>query len=128
MRGALVIPRSQLVVEAPGSGAAAYVRGQFSLAAAARTIAACFRLPKDVRALHADLRAVAAWDIDAILMLESLPVEWSRERFGVHRIAHRRASPRDAFVAVPCAIRDAPDAQLRRECDDRVVSAPPSPI
>ena len=123
-----MIPRSQLVVEAHGSGAAAYVSGQFSLAAAARTIAACLRLPKEIRTLRADLRAVTAWDIDAILMLESLLVEWSRERFGVHRITHPRGSPRDAFVAIPCAIRDAPDAQLQRECDERVVSVPPSPI
>jgi hypothetical protein len=120
-----VISPFQLVVETHPSGATAYVSGPLSLAVAARTIAACCRLPSLVRAIAVDLHAVTVWDADALLLLESLLVEWAHERRGVHRITHPRTRPRDAFVAIPCAIRDAPDAQLRPSCDDRVFSTPP---
>ena len=117
----------QLVVETHMTGATAYVSGPFSLAAAARTIAACCRLPRLVRAIRVDLHAVTTWDADALMMLESLLVEWAYERRGAHRITRPSATARDAFVAIPCTIRDAPDSQLRPGCDDRVVSTPPYP-
>lgn len=43
-------------------------------------------------------------------------------------VAYPRLRARDAFVAIPCAVRDAPDAELRPERDDRVVSLPPYPV
>lgn len=119
---------SQLAIETHASAATAYVSGRFSLAIAARAIAACCRLPRFVRAIRVDLRGVTAWDVDALAILESLLAEWARARDGMHRITHPEQRTRDAFVAVPCGIRDAPDAQLRRECDDRVVSQPPYPV
>lgn len=127
-QGAPVILRSQLDIERHETAATAYVSGPFTLAVAARTIAACGQLPRHVRAVRVDLRAVRAWDVDAIAMLESLLVEWAHERHGRHRITHPRPRARDAFVANPCTIRDALDAQLRPECDDRVVSTPPYPV
>jgi len=122
-----VISPFQLVVETHMSGATAYLSGPFSLAVAARTIAACCRLPSRVRAIRVDLRAVTVWDVNALMMLESLLVEWAHERRGAHHITRPRPRARDAFVAIPCAIRDAPDSQLQRGCDDRVVSTRPFP-
>ena len=117
----------QLAVETHLSAATVYLSGPFSLSIAARTIAACCRLPGHVRSIRVDLHAVTVWDADAVTMLESLLVEWARERRGTHSITRPHSRPRDAFVAIPCTIRDAPDAPLRPGCDDRVFSTPPNP-
>lgn len=123
-----MILKSQLSIEAHGNGATAYVSGPLNASVAARTILACRSLPPDVRSVRADLRGVTVCDVDALVMLEVLLLDWSTERRGVARIAYPRLRARDVFVAIPCAIRDAPDAQLRPERDDRVVLSPPSPV
>jgi hypothetical protein len=122
-----VVSPFQLAVETHPFAATVYLSGPFSLAVAARTIAACCRLPRHVRAIRVDLHAVTVWHADAVNMLESLLVEWARERRGTHCITPTRSRPRDAFVAIPCTIRDAPDSPLRPGCDDRVFSTPPNP-
>ena len=117
---------SGLTIESHASAASAYLSGRLSLGLTARAITAFCALPVHVRALRVDLRGITICDVDAMLMLESLLIEWCHERRGVSRLARPRIGARDAFVAVPCAIRDAPDAELRPERDDRVVSSPPS--
>jgi len=123
-----VILKSQLSIEAHENGATAYVCGPLNASVAARAILACRFLPPDVRAVRVDLRGVTVCDVDALVMLEVLLLDWSSERRGVSRIAYPRLSARDAFVAIPCTIRDAPDAELRPERDDRVVLSTPSPV
>jgi len=123
-----VILKSQLSIEAHENGATAYVCGPLDASVAARAILACRFLPPDVRAVRVDLRGVTVCDVDALVMLEVLLLDWSSERRGVSRIAYPRLSARDAFVAIPCTIRDAPDAELRPERDDRVVLSTPSPV
>ena len=123
-----MILKSQLSIEAHISAATAYVRGALTAGIAARAILACRTLPPVVRAIRVDLRGVSVCDVDALVMLEVLLLEWSSERRGVSRIVYPRLRARDAFVAHPCTIRDAPDAQLRPECDDRVVSSTPYPV
>src|SRR5215218_770330 len=108
------------------SAASAYLTGPLSLGLTARAISAFCSLPTRVRALRVDLRAITVCDVDALLMLESLVVDWCRGRRGVSRFTRARIGGRDPFVSIPCAIRDAPDAELRPERDDRVVSATPS--
>ena len=124
----MILLKSQLSIEAHGFGAAAYVCGPLNASVAARTILACRSLPPQVRGVRVDLRGVTVCDMDALVMLEVLLLDWGSERRGVARIAYPRVPARDAFVAIPCAIRDAPDAQLRPERDDRVVLPPPSPV
>lgn len=126
--GAQVILKSQLSIEAHANGATAYFCGPLNASVAARAILACRALPPEVRGVRVDLRGVTVCDMDALVMLEVLLLDWSSERRGVARIAYPRLPARDAFVAIPCTIRDAPDAQLRPERDDRVVLAPPSPV
>jgi hypothetical protein len=126
--GALVILQSRLSIEAHANAASAYLSGPLSLGLTARAITAFCSLPARVRALRVDLRGITVCDVDAMLMLESLIVEWCHERSGVSRITRPRIRARDAFVAYPCTIRDAPDAELRPERDDRVVSSPPHPF
>jgi hypothetical protein len=123
--GASVILKSQLSIEAHACAAAAYLCGPLNASVAARTILACRALPPEVRAIRADLRGVTVCDVDALMMLEVLLLEWSSERGGVSRIVYPRLGARDAFVAIPCAIRDAPDAGLRPDRDDRVVLTRP---
>jgi len=123
-----VVSPFPLAVETHLSAATVYLSGPFSLAVAARTIAACCRLPRRVRAVRVDLHAVTVWDADAVNMLESLLVEWARERRGTQCMTRPSSRPRDAFVAIPCTIRDAPDAPLRPGCDDRVFSTPPNSV
>jgi hypothetical protein len=113
-------------MESHASAATAYVCGPLTSDIAARTILACRTLPPVVRRVRVDLRGVSVWDRDALVMLEVLLIEWSAERRGQSRITYPRFRARDAFVADPCAVRDAPDAELRPERDDRVVSPPPS--
>ena len=126
--GAQVILKSQLSIEAHARAATVYIGGPLSASVAARLILACRLLSPDVRNVRVDLRAVTICDVDALTMLEVLLIEWSSERRGVSRIAYPRLRARDAFVAIPCTIRDAPDAELRPERDDRVVSSPPYPV
>jgi hypothetical protein len=71
------------------------------------------------------MRGVTVCDVDALRMLEVLLLEWSSERRGVTRIVYPRLRARDAFVAIPCANRDAPDAGLPPDRDDRVVLTRP---
>ena len=80
---------------------------------------------KNIENVPSLLRAVTMCDVDALMMLEALLLEWSSERRGVNRIVYPRLPARDAFVAIPCAIRDAPDAALRPDRDDRVVLTRP---
>jgi hypothetical protein len=115
-------------MEAHACGATAYVSGPLSASLSACAILACRTLPPDVRHVRVDLRGVTVCNIDALVMLEVLLLEWSSERQGVTRIAYPRIPARDAFVANPCTIRDAPDAELRPERDDRVVLPPPYPV
>jgi hypothetical protein len=121
-----VILKSQLVIEAHSSAATVYINGPLTASVAALTIMACRRLPPTIRGIRVDLRSVSVCDLDALAMLEALIEEWRIERRGVSRVVYPRLRRRDAFVAIPCAIRDAPDAELRPERDDRVVSVPPS--
>ena len=121
-----MILKSQLAIEAHSSAATAYINGPLTVTIAARAIMACRLLPPSVRGIRVDLRSVSVCDADALAMLEALIVEWLAERRGVSRVVYPRLRGRDAFVAIPCAIRDAPDAELRPERDDRVVSVPPS--
>jgi len=123
-----VILKSQLSMEAHARGATAYVCGPLDAGIAARAILACRTLPPDVRHVRVDLRGVTVCEVDALVMLEVLLLEWRSERRGVSRIVYPQLRARDAFVAIPCTIRDAPDAQLRPERDDRVVSTPPYPV
>ena len=118
--------KSRLSVEAHDCAATIYVSGPLTAAVAARAIFACRTLPAALRGVRVELRAVSVWDADALVMLEVLLVDWSAERHGASRIAYPPVTPRDAFVASPCAFRDAPDAELRPERDDRVVWPPPS--
>jgi hypothetical protein len=120
-----VILKSQLSIEAHVRGATAYVCGPLNASIAARTILGCRTLPPELRAVRVDLRGVTVCDIDALVMLEVLLLEWTSERSGTSRIAYPRLPGRDAFVAIPCTIRDAPDAGLRPDRDDRVVLTPP---
>jgi len=115
-------------MEAHARGATAYVCGPLDAGIAARAILACRTLPPDVRHVRVDLRGVTVCEVDALVMLEVLLLEWRSERRGVSRIVYPQLRARDAFVAIPCTIRDAPDAQLRPERDDRVVSTPPYPV
>ena len=115
-------------MESHARSATAYVSGPLTSAIAARAIYACNTLPAAVRAVRVDLRGISVWDIDALMMLEVLLLEWGVSRAGVTRIAYPPARARDAFVAVPYTIRDAPDAELRPERDERVASPPPSLI
>jgi hypothetical protein len=121
-----VILKSGLTIESHASAASAYLSGRLSLGLTARAMTAFCSLPARIRALRVDLRSITVYDVDAMLMLESLVVEWCHERRGISRIARPRMVVRDAFVALPCANRDAPDAELRPERDDRVVSSTPS--
>ena len=124
--GVQVLLKSRISMEAHAGAATAYVSGPLTSAIAARTIFACRTLPPGVRDVRVDLRGVSVLDVDALMMLEVLLLDWSEERRGASRIAYPPIRARDAFVAVPCTIRDAPDAELRPERDDRVVSPPPS--
>ena len=121
-----MILKSQLAIEAHTGAATAYINGPLTASIAARAIMACRLLPPTIRGIRVDLRSVSVCDLDALAMLEALIVEWRAERRGVSRVIYPRLRGRDAFVAIPCAIRDAPDAELRPERDDRVVSVPPS--
>ena len=123
-----MIFKSQLSVEANAVSATAYVTGPLTVSLAARAIMACRALPPAVRGVRVDLRAVSVVDGHALTMLESYILDWRAERRGVSRVVYPRLRGRDAFVAIPCAIRDAPDAELRPERDDRVVLAPPHPV
>ena len=123
-----MILKSQLSIEAHERAAAVYVHGPLSASTAARIILGCRTLPGAVGAVRVDLRAVTVCDVDALTMLEALLIEWSADRRGVGRIAYPRHGGRDAFVAIPCGFRDASDAQLRPERDDRVVLSPPHPV
>lgn len=123
-----MILKSQLSVEAHASAATAYVTGPLTASVAARAIIGCRSLPLTVRGVSVDLRAVSVRDVDALAMLEAHIVEWSADRRGVSRIVYPGRRGRDAFVAVPCTFRDAPDAELRPERDDRVGSMPPYPV
>ena len=120
--------RSQLEVEANASSATAYVSGHLTVGVVVRAIMACRALPPAVDRVRVDLRAVSVCDARALTMLESYIVDWRAERRGMSRVVYPRTRARDAFVAIPCAIRDAPDAELRPERDDRVVSMPPYPL
>jgi hypothetical protein len=103
--------KSQLSVEAHRFAATAYLKGPLTASLAARTIMVCRALPATVRGMRVDLRAMTMWDSTALTMLESHMVEWSEERGGVSRVLYPRSSARDAFVAVPCTIRDAPEGE-----------------
>jgi len=81
-----------------------------------------------LKCVRVDLRGVTVCDVDALNMLEVLLLEWSSERRGVNRIVYPHLRARDAFVAISCAIRDAPESQLRPERDDRGASTPPYPV
>ena len=120
-----MILKSQLSMEAHASAATAYVCGPLNASIAARTILACRSLPPDVRGVRVDMRGVTVCDVDALMMLEVLLLEWSSERSGVSRIVYPHLRARDAFVAIPCTIRDAPDAGLLPDRDDRVVLTRP---
>ena len=123
-----MILRSQLSVEANTVAATAYVTGPLTVGIVGRAIMACRALPPAVRGVRVDLRAVSVCDFRALTMLESYILDWRSERRGVSRVVYPRLRGRDAFVAIPCTIRDAPDAELRPERDDRVVSMPPYPV
>ena len=123
-----MILKSQLSVEAHASAATAYVTGPLTASVAARAIMVCHSLPPAIRGVRIDLRAVSVCDVDALVMLEAHIVEWSADRRGVSRVVYPRRGGRDAFVAIPCAIRDAPEAELRPERDDRGASTPPYPV
>jgi hypothetical protein len=123
-----VILRSQLSVEANVAAATAYLTGPLTLGLVARAIMACRAVPPAIRGLRVDLRAVSVCDFRALTMLESYIVDWGSDRRGVSRVVYPRIGGRDAFVALPCTIRDAPDAELRPERDDRVVLTPPYPV
>ena len=123
-----MILKSQLFVEAHTSAATAYVKGPLTASLAARAIMVCRALPATIRGMRVDLRGVTFAEVNALTMLEAHVVEWSEERRGVSRLVYPRPRARDAFVAIPCAIRDALDAELRPERDDRVVSTPPYPV
>ena len=123
-----MILKSQVSLEAHSHAATAYVNGPLTASTAARVILVCRTLPRGVRSVRVDLRGSCVCDMDALVMLEALLVEWSRERRGVSRVLYPRIRARDAFVAIPCTIRDAPEAQLRPERDDRVVATPPYPV
>ena len=123
-----MILKSQVSIEAHASAATAYINGPLTANIAARTIMACRLLPPTIRGIRVDLRSLTVCDLDALTMLEALIVEWRAERRGVSRVVYPRLPGRDAFVAIPCTIRDAPDAELRPERDDRVVSMPPYPV
>ena len=120
-----MILRSQLFIEASTVAATAYVAGPLTISLVARAILACRALPPDVRGVNVDLRAVSVCDFNALTMLESYILDWRAMRRGMSRVVYPRLGGRDAFVAHPCTIRDAPDAELRPERDDRVVSMPP---
>jgi hypothetical protein len=123
-----VILKAQLSIEAHPQAATAYLCGPLSPSIAARVILAARRLPPHVRRIRVDLRAVTICDLDALTMLEVLLIEWSSERRGMSRVVYPRRGSRDAFVAIPCTIRDAPDSELQPERDDRVVSSHPIPV
>ena len=123
-----MILKSQLSVEAHAFAATAYITGPLTPSVAARAIMACRALPAAIRGVRVDLRAVHVCDLDALAMLESHILEWRAERRGVSRLVYPRLVARDAFVAIPCTIRDEPDAELRPERDDRVVTTPPYPV
>lgn len=123
-----MIVKSQVSVEAHASSATAYVAGPLTAGVVVRAVMACRALPPTVRSVRIDLRGVSTCDLDALVMLESYLIEWRVERRGVTRVVYPRLRVRDAFVAVPCTIRDAPDAALRPERDDRVVATPPYPV
>jgi hypothetical protein len=123
--GAQVIVRSQVAVEAHAFAATAYVTGPLTASVVARTIMACRALPSTVRGVRVDLRAVSTCDLDALVMLEAHIVEWRAHRRGVSRMSYPRLPAREAFVGIPCTVRDDPDAELRPERDDRVGSRPP---
>ena len=123
-----MILKSQLFVEAHTFAATAYLEGRLTASLAARVIMACRALPSSVRAVRVDLRGVTVAEVHALAMLEAHIVEWRAERRGVSRVVYPRARGRDAFVAIPCAIRDALEPELRPERDDRVVLTPPYPV
>ena len=123
-----MIITSQLSVEAHRFAATAYLKGPLTASLAVRTIMVCRALPASIRRMRVDLRGMTMWDSTALTMLESHIVEWSEERGGASRVMDSRPGARDAFVAIPCTIRDAPDAELGPERDDRVVAAPPYPV
>jgi len=123
-----VILKSQLSVEAHPSAATAYLKGPLTAGLVARAIMACRALPSSVRGVRVDLRGVSVANVHALAMLEAHILEWSAERRGVSRVVYPHPWARDAFVAVPCTIRDALDAELRPERDDRVVTTPPYPV
>jgi hypothetical protein len=123
-----VILKTRLSIESHAFAATAYVTGNLTASVAASTIMACRTLPPTVRDVRIDLLGVLTCDMDALVMLESHMVEWSAERRGASLFRYPIRRARDAFVAIPCTIRDAPDAELRPERDDRVVSMPPYPL
>jgi len=88
-----VILPSQLSFEAHAFAATAYVSGPLSASVVARVIARCRALPARVRAARIDLRRVSVCDVDALLLLESLLMDWCEERRGVTRIAYPGSGP-----------------------------------
>ena len=122
-----MIIKSQLSIEANAVSATAYVTGPLTAGLAAQAIMGCRALPPAVRGVRVDLRGVSILDAHALTMLESYILDWRAERRGTSRVVYPRLRGRDAFVAIPCAIRDEPDAPLQPERDDRVVSTPPYP-
>ena len=70
-------------MEAHACAATAYVCGPLNASVAARAILACRALPRRVRACSRRPARRTVCDVDALVMLEALLLEWSSERRGV---------------------------------------------
>ncbi len=70
----------------------AYVCGPLNASIAAARSSRVAR-SADVRGVRVDLRGVTVCDVDALMMLEVLLLEWSSERRGVSRIVYPHVGP-----------------------------------
>jgi len=123
-----VIVRSQVAIEAHAFAATAYVTGPLSASVVVRTVMACHALPSTIRGVRVDLRAVSICDLDALVMLEAHIVEWRAHRRGVTHVLYPPLRARESFIAIPSAIRDAPETGGRPEHDERGLSPASYPV
>lgn len=77
---------SRVTVEAHGSAATLYASGDLTTAAVLQALATVDRLPRHVRALCVDLRAIRRTDSRALRTLEGFLRRWRAARGGMSRV------------------------------------------
>lgn len=105
-------PSLHLMFEAHPSALTIHLHGVLSLEAARDLADRCHRLPA-VRVLRIDPHGLWLCDVQALELLAVLLHAWEAARCAIALIPRRpppSRTARDAFVAIPCAVRDAAEA------------------